>query len=88
MVWDIAVGAAFVACGLTLVVLFGRAERSGTHGAAVFAVGIIAMLLGGAAVALALRDPFSWMMAIVGLAIFIDALCLKLRLRIVETPRP
>jgi hypothetical protein len=38
------------------------------------------MLLGGAAVALAPRDPFSWMMAIVGLAIFIDALCLRISL--------
>lgn len=101
MVMDIAFGAAFVAGGLALTVLFGRVARrsaSGTSdsadggsasgevrllplGKAILIIGTLVVLLGGGGAAADRIDPFSWMMAIVGLAIFIDALCLFIMLR-------
>lgn len=88
-VWDIAFGAAFVACGLVLMVLFGRVARRAassensrlsSFGTAVLAVGTLTVLLGAGGAATDLMDPFSWMMATVGFAIFVDALCLKINL--------
>jgi hypothetical protein len=100
MVWDMAFGAAFVACGLALTVLFGRVARRSAFetsdstdggnvsgevrllplGRAILVIGTLVVLLGGGGAAADWSSPFAWMMAIVGLAIFIDALCLHISL--------
>ncbi len=97
MVWNIAPGIAFVACGLALMVMFGRVARKTSLdagadidrspalpvaplGTAILVVGTLVALLGAVGAVLAWRDPFSWMMAIVGLVVFIDALCLRISL--------
>jgi hypothetical protein len=41
---------------------------------------VVVVLSGVGAATIVWRNPFSWMMAIVGLAIFIDTLCLRLAL--------
>ncbi len=82
LAWDIALGIAVVACGLVLVVMIPLAERRRGIATAVLVIGTLLAFLGVATVSLDWPDPFSWMLAIVGLAIFIDTLCLKIQLRI------
>ncbi len=54
--------------------------RPAIQGTAILAVGTLVMLLGVVDVSLGWRDPFSWMTALVGIVIFIDALCLRISL--------
>ena len=58
----------------------GSAPRLSSLGGAILVLGTLVFLLGAGGVATDRVDPFSWMMAIVGLAIFIDALCLGISL--------
>jgi drug/metabolite transporter (DMT)-like permease len=80
MVWGIALGAAFIVCGLVLVVMFGRAEGRPRLGWPILLVAILSAIIGVVAVMIVPGDPFSWMMCVLGAAIFIDALCLKISL--------
>jgi peptidoglycan/LPS O-acetylase OafA/YrhL len=80
MALDIALGAGFIACGLVLMVMIPRSQRRCSLAAPILALGTLTMLLGAVAVIISWRDPFSWMMAVLGVAIFIDTLCLKIRL--------
>lgn len=82
MTRDIAFGVVLVACGLALVVLIPFSKRHRGIATAVLAIGTLLALFGVVAVVLNWPDPFSWMLAIVGTAIFIDTLCLKIQLGI------
>ncbi len=88
---EMAFGVLLLFCGQALMLLIGRLARKisasdpshrNSLGTATLAVGTLVASLGTASAALAWRDPFSWMFAIVGLAIFIDTLCLKIQLRV------
>ena len=87
--WKAALGAWMLLCGQLLFLLLALVDRKTTSGlrcpkllgTAVLAVGTLVILSGATVMVLAWRDPFSWMMAIVGLAIFIDALCLYISLK-------
>ena len=49
-------------------------------GTAILALGTLTMLSGAAGAVVAWHNPFSWMTAIVGIAIFVDTLCLRISL--------
>lgn len=76
--YSVLFGVALTVCGVVLLATFGRAAGRPALGTLVLVFGTLTALLGVVAVALVYRSPFSWMTAIVGLAIFIDALCLKI----------
>ena len=80
MLWDIALGAALTVCGLALVIMIPRAESRRGMASLTLAVGVLLAFMGAGAVALEWPDPFSWMIAIVGVAIFVDTLCLYIKL--------
>ncbi len=129
MAWSIAYGVAVIACGLALVVLFGRVTRRATAdsntdgnggsdaargglaaasntdgcggsaaasnadgnggsiaprlsclGTAILTLGTLALSLGIVALLFSWSFPFSWMMCVLSLAIFIDTLCLRISL--------
>jgi peptidoglycan/LPS O-acetylase OafA/YrhL len=82
MLRGILFGGAFMACGLALVVMIPRSERQPKLAPAVLAVGVLTLFLGVGAAILSWRDPFSWMMAILGLTICIDTICLAVQLKI------
>ncbi len=71
-------GAALFVCGVALVVMFGKSENDPALGTPILAVGTLVALVGILCAALFYMSPFSWMIAILGLAVFIDALCLKI----------
>ncbi|MDR2891171.1 MAG: hypothetical protein LBV18_06185 [Alistipes sp.] len=79
--WSVVSGGVLIVCGLAMMATFGRAERRPSLASVVLAVASLVAAVGIAAVAVVYINPFSWMAAIVGLAIFIDALCLKISLR-------
>lgn len=71
-------GGALVVCGLVLTTAFGLAAKRPALGNLVLVFGTLVAVLGVFAAVVAYHTPFSWMTAIVGLAIFIDALCLRI----------
>lgn len=72
-------GAAFVSSDADAFASFD-ASHLAPLGTAILVAGTLVMFLGVADVWLGWHDPFSWMMATVGLAVFIDALCLRISL--------
>jgi hypothetical protein len=80
-VLDLTFGAAFIVCGLALVIMIPRAAGHAGYAVASLIAGTLVALVGTAAVVLTPHDPFSWMIGTVGLAIFIDTLCLKVKLK-------
>jgi peptidoglycan/LPS O-acetylase OafA/YrhL len=81
MEWGIVLGGAFIVCGLALVVMIPRSERRRALAAWTLVVGTLTMALGAAAVVIAPSSPFSWMMCVLGVAVFIDTLCLEIGLQ-------
>ncbi len=78
--WGLVSGAVLIVLGLVMMTTFGRAVRHPALATVVLVAASLTALLGVVSVAFVWLNPFSWMTAIVGLAIFIDALCLKLSL--------
>ncbi len=78
--YNILFGVTLIVCGLVLTSTFGLAERRPVLATLILVFGTLTALLGILAVAFVYRNPFSWMTGIVGLAIFIDALCLGISL--------
>lgn len=79
-VWNLLSGAVLIVLGLVMMPSFGRAERHPALATVILVAASLTALLGVVSVAFVWLNPFSWMTAIVGLAIFIDALCLKINL--------
>ena len=79
-VWNLLSGAVLIVLGLVMMTTFGRAVRHPALATVVLVAASLTALLGVVSVAFVWLNPFSWMTAIVSLAIFIDALCLKLSL--------
>lgn len=71
-------GAIMLFCGILLVVMFGKVAGTPAMGTPVLMVGTFVFIYGILATGFMYRNPFAWMMAILGLAIFVDTLCLKL----------
>ena len=71
-------GGVLIISGVLLTVMFGKAAKSPDFGSPILILGTFVAIYGILSVAFMYRNPFSWMIAILCLAIFIDALCLKL----------
>ncbi len=71
-------GALLVFLGGVLLVLFVQAGGKRSLETPILVVGTLIAVCGILSVAFVYRNPFSWMTAILGLAVFIDSLCLKL----------
>lgn len=78
--WNIVFGAVLVVCGLVMMTTFRSAEKRRPLAVVVLVAASLVAVMGIVAVAVVYLNPFSWMTAIVGLAIFIDALCYKINL--------
>ena len=76
--FDFITGGLLFVLGLGLLVMFGKAERKSALDTPILIVGTLVAVCGILSVAFVYRNPFSWMTAILGLAVFIDSLCLKL----------
>ncbi len=71
-------GGLLLVLGLLLLVMLGKADRKPSLDTPILIAGTLVALCGILSVVLVYRNPFSWMTAILGLAVFIDSLCLKL----------
>lgn len=72
------VGGLFFISGVLLEVMFSKAYRNPAVGMPVLILGTLVAVCGIVSLAFIYRNPVSWMTAILGIAIFIDALCLKI----------
>lgn len=71
-------GAALLVCGLCLLVLFLKTDKNRSLDTPILIAGTLAAVCGILFVTFFYLNPLSWMTVILTVAIFIDALCLKL----------
>ncbi len=76
--YSVIAGALLLGMGIALLVLFGMADRKPSLDTPILVIGTLIAICGVLAVALVYKNPFSWMTGILGLAVFINSLCLKL----------
>lgn len=74
-------GVILVASGLVMMPSFGLAQRLRWLGDVVLTAASLTALVGICAIVFVYRNPFSWMTAILSIALLIDAVCLKIVLR-------
>ena len=77
--YHVALGVAMLVCGVAMVAMFALVARQPSLAIPVLVLASVTAILGIAAVVV-YRNPFSWMAAMVGMAILIDAVCLKINL--------
>jgi hypothetical protein len=78
--WNVLFGAVLTICALIMIPAFGRSEKRLSGATIALIISSVTAVFGIVAVALVYRNPFSWMTAVTSLAIFIDAVCLKISL--------
>ncbi len=81
LVYNIPFGVVLAVLGIAMSVLFGLVDRRPVLSIPILVIATLTAIVGIAAVILVMFNPFSWMIAIVSLAVFIDALCLEISLR-------
>lgn len=73
-------GVAMLLCGLLLAVMFPKAERYPVLSTPVLILGIFVLIDGISAVCFMPHNPFTWIMALICIPMFITTLCLKINL--------
>lgn len=73
-------GLSFLFSGVLLAVMFPKAEHHPALANPILILGIFVCISGIAAVVFMPHNPFTWIMALVAVPMFIDTLCLKINL--------
>jgi uncharacterized membrane protein len=73
-------GLAILFSSIALVVMFPRAERHPVLADPILIMGIFILIVGVSAFCIMPTNPFTWIMAVVCIPMFITALCLKINL--------
>ena len=79
--YNVVFGGILVVCGLVMMPAFGLSEKRRNMDNLALVTASLTALLGLGAIILVYRNPFSWMTAIVSMALLIDAICLKINLK-------
>lgn len=73
-------GLAILFSGVALAVMFPKAEQHPVLADPILILGIFVLIDGLGALCLMLRNPFTWIMALICVPMFITTLCLKINL--------